>query len=67
MSCFGKCFKNENHQNGNHSTPRGSMRQIRVHNFEGVEEIRENGSSIPEKMAKRPGQINVRFAQCKKA
>ena len=69
MSCFGKCFKNGNLQNDQPTITRGNsisnLRQIRVHNFEGVEEIRENGSNIPEKMAKRIGKINVRLNNLK--
>ena len=69
MSCFGKCFKNGNLQNDQTTITRGNsisnLRQIRVHNFEGVEEIRENGSNIPEKMAKRIGKINVRLNNIK--
>ena len=69
MSCFGKCFKNGNHQNDQTNITRGNsisnLRQIRVHNFEGVEEIRENGNYIPEKMAKRLGKINVRLNNIK--
>ena len=69
MSCFGKCFKNGNIQNDQTTITRGNsisnLRQIRVHNFEDDEKIRENGSSIPEKMARRIGKINVRLNNLK--